>query len=75
MYVCMHVCMYVCMYVCGAQWLMVECLTRGRRAAGSSLKSVIALCPRARRINHSFVLVQPRKIQPSDITEKLMTGT
>ena len=28
-----------------AQWLMVECMTRDREAAGSSLTGVIALCP------------------------------
>ena len=53
---------------------VVECLTRDRRATGSSLKSVTALCPLARHINHCLVLVKPRKTC-SDITEKLLTGT
>ena len=66
----------MCMYV-ERSGSVVECLTRDRRAAGSSLTGVTALCPRARFINHCLVhvLVQPRKISPSDITEKLLTGT
>ena len=48
---------------------MVECLTRDPEVAGSSLNSFIALCPWARPINPSLVLVQPRKTGP-DITEK-----
>ena len=40
---------------------MVECLTRDRGATGSSLTGVTALCPWARHINPSLVLVQPRK--------------
>ena len=52
---------------------MVECLTRNRGAAGSSLTGVTALCPRARHINPSLVLVQPRKTGPY-ITEGLLIG-
>ena len=48
--------------------LVVECLTRDRRAAGSSLTGVTALCP-----NPSLVLSQPRKIR-SYITERLLMG-
>ena len=29
----------------GGQWLVVECLTGDRRAAGSSLTNINALCP------------------------------
>ena len=50
---------------------MVECWTRDREAAGSSLTSVTALCPWARHINPSLVLVQPRKTLPF-ITERLL---
>ena len=49
---------------------MVECLTRGREAAGSSLN---ALCPWARHINPSLALVQPRKTRPC-IAERLLMG-
>ena len=45
---------------------VVECLTQDRRAAGSSLTGVTALCP-------SLVLVQPRKTRPF-ITERLLIG-
>ena len=62
----------------GAQWLsgersglVVECLTRDRGAAGSNLTGVTALCPSARHINPSLVLVQPRKTR-SYITERLL---
>ena len=51
----------------------VECLTRDRGAAGSSLTGVTALCPSARHINPSLVLVQPRKTHPY-ITERLLMG-
>ena len=44
---------------------VVECLTRDRRAAGSSLTGVTALCPWARHIYPSLVLVQPRKTRPA----------
>ena len=49
---------------------MVESLTRDRRTAGSSLTGVTALCPLARQIKPSLVLVQPRKTRPY-ITERL----
>ena len=52
---------------------VVECLTRDQGAAGSSLSGVTALCPSARHINPSLVLVQPRKTHPY-ITEKLLMG-
>ena len=52
---------------------VVECLTRDRRAAGSSLTSVTVLCPLARHINPSLVLVQPRMTSPY-ITERLLMG-
>ena len=41
---------------------LVECLTLDRGEAGSSLTGVTELCPCARHINPSLVLVQPRKI-------------
>ena len=50
---------------------MVECLSQDREVAGSSLTSVTALCPWARHIKHSLVLVQPRKTRPY-ITERLL---
>ena len=50
---------------------MVECLTRDRGAAGSSLTGVTALCPWARHIKPSLVLVQHRKTRPY-ITERLL---
>ena len=52
---------------------VVECLTRDRGAAGSSLTGFTALCPRARHINPSVVLVQTRKTCPF-ITERLLIG-
>ena len=52
---------------------MIGCLTRDRGAAGSSLTGVTALCRRARHINPSLVLVQPRKTHPY-ITERLLMG-
>ena len=52
---------------------MVECLTRYRGAAGSSLTGVIALWPWTRYINPSLVQVQPRKTSPY-ITERLLMG-
>ena len=52
---------------------MVECLALDRGAAGSRLIGVTALCPWARHINPSFVLVQPRKTRPY-ITERLLMG-
>ena len=41
-----------------------ECLTRDRVAAGLSLTGGVALCPKARRIYPSLVLVQPLKTRP-----------
>ena len=55
--------------ISGVQWL----IGRDRRAAGSSLTGVTALCPRARHINPSLVLAQPRKNRPF-ITERLLMG-
>ena len=52
---------------------MVECLARERGAAGSSLTGATALCPKARHINPSLVLVQPKKTRPF-ITE-IVDGT
>ena len=50
-----------------------ECFTRDRVAAGSSPTGDIALCPKARRIYPSLVLIQPRKTRPY-ITERLLMG-
>ena len=55
---------------CGS---VVECLNRDRGAAGSSLTGVPVLCPGARHIDPSLVLVQHRKICPF-ITERLLMG-
>ena len=52
---------------------VVECLTRDRGAAGSSLTGVTALYTWARHVNPSLVLVQPRKIRPYT-TERLLIG-
>ena len=52
---------------------VVECLTQDQGAADSSLTSVTALCPWARHINPSLVLVQYRKTRPF-ITERLLMG-
>ena len=52
---------------------MVECLTRDRGAAGSSLSGVTALLSLSKDINPSLVLVQPRKTRPF-ITERLLMG-
>ena len=52
---------------------VVEFLTRYRGAVGSSLAWVTALCPWARHINPSLVLVQPRKTCPY-ITERFLMG-
>ena len=51
---------------------MVECLTRDRGAAGSSLTGVTALFL-SKNINPSLVLLQPRKTRPF-ITESLLMG-
>ena len=40
---------------------VLECLTRDRGVAGSSLTDVTALCPRAKHINSNLVLIQPGK--------------
>ena len=50
---------------------MVECLTWNWGALGLSLTGSTALCPWARHINPSLVLVQPRKTRPY-ITERLL---
>ena len=52
---------------------MVECLTRDRRAAGSSLTSITVLWSMSKNIYPSLVLVQPRKTS-SYITERLLMG-
>ena len=49
----------------------VEYLTRDRGAADSILTGVTALCPWARHINPSLVLVQTRKTRPY-ITKRLL---
>ena len=43
---------------------VVECLSRYRGVAGSSLTAVTRLCPLARHINPCLVVVQPRKTRP-----------
>ena len=50
-----------------------ECLTQDWGALGSSLTGVSALCPWARHINPSLVLVQPRKTCPY-IAERVLMG-
>ena len=53
---------------------MVECLTRDREAAGSSLTGVTALWSLSEdHIYPSLVLVQPRKTRPC-LTERLLMG-
>ena len=52
---------------------VVECLTRDRGAAGSSLTGVTALWSLSKNIDPILVLVQPRKTCPF-ITERLLTG-
>ena len=52
---------------------VVECLTRDGGAAGASLTGVTALCPWAKHINPSLVLVQPRKTRLF-ITDRLLMG-
>ena len=52
---------------------VIECLTRDQGAAGLRLTRVTALCPLARHIYPSLVLVQPRKTPPY-ITERLLMG-
>ena len=53
---------------------VVECLTRDRGVAASSLTGGTVLYPCARHFILCLVLVQRRKTCP-DITEKLLTGT
>ena len=52
---------------------LVECLTRDRGAAGSSLTGVTALWSLSRHIYPSLVLVQPRKTRPC-LTGRLLMG-
>ena len=52
---------------------VVECLTRDRRAAGSSLTGVTALWSLSKTHLSSLVLVLPRKTRPY-ITERLLMG-
>ena len=51
---------------------VVYCSTWDRGATGLSLTGVTALCPWARHINPSLVLVQPRKTRPFIIERLLM---
>ena len=53
---------------------VVECLTRDRGTAGSSLTDITVLCPSATHIYPSLGLVPPRKAPPT-ITERLLVGT
>ena len=57
----------------GAQWLSGRVLDSRLRGPGSSLTGVTVLCPWARHIYPSLVLVQPRKTHPY-ITERLLMG-
>ena len=52
---------------------VVESLTRDGGATGSSFTSVTALCPTAKHINPSLVLVQPRMTR-HHITDRLLMG-
>ena len=52
---------------------VVECLTRDRRAAGSSLTGRHRVVSLSKNINPSVVLGQPRKTRPF-ITERLLMG-
>ena len=52
---------------------VVECLTRDRRAVGSSLTGITALWSLSKTHYPSLVLVQPRKTRPY-ITERLLMG-
>ena len=56
---CRQVMAFLCQGSQGAQWYL-ECLTRDRGFAGSSVTSVTALCPLARYINHCLIQFQPR---------------
>ena len=53
---------------------VVEYLTQDQGATGLSLTGITVLCPLARHIYPSLVLVQPRWTHP-DITETLLIGT
>ena len=53
---------------------VVECLTRDQGAASSNLTDVTAMCPLARHINPSLVLVQPRKTRPYILTDIFLMG-
>ena len=57
----------------GQSGLVVECFSRDRGVAGSSLTSITVLCPWARPINPCLVLVQPRK-DPSRHNWKIVDG-
>ena len=61
------------MYLRERSGSVVDCLTRNRGAAGSSLTGVTALWSLSKNINPSLVLVQPRKTRPF-ITERLLMG-
>ena len=52
---------------------MIECLTRDREAAGSSLTGVTALWSLSKTYYPSLVLVQLRKNRPC-LTERLLMG-
>ena len=52
---------------------VVECLTRDRGAAGSSLNVSLRCGPWTRHIYPSFILFQPRKTCPC-LTERLLMG-
>ena len=52
---------------------VVQCLTRDRGAAGSSLTGVTALWSLSKTHYSSLVLVQPRKTRPC-LTERLLMG-
>ena len=64
---------YIQIYIRERSGSVVECLTWDRGAMGSSLTGITVLCPWARHINPSLVLVQPRKTRPF-ITERLLMG-
>ena len=53
---------------------VVECLTRDRGIAGSSLAGCTALCPRAGHSILCLALVQFKKTRP-DMAEKMLNET
>ena len=57
----------------GSAVAQVKCLTQDQETTGSSLTGLTELCPWARLINPSLVLVQPRKTHPY-ITKRLLIG-